>query len=426
MANLSCSISAQGFSDAENGFKNTFKLIVNFFDSHNSYQRISSYVGLNGSSFPDSVGIWSFGVWRMVSASAPFDIFIGVVTASGTHNSTNGQFLINSTQGFGIMTAWHSSSVAWNGTTNNDGNDSFYSPWKSGSVILPTNNSIQRSSGSSEKDDAPNKNRCTTIFGTDVAIAQPSLRFIADDDNFYIGETEDSGIAKKFVSFQKYEPAQTSFDLPYFMASSQMGQVVPYSVLDTMLFGHNGESGGLLVKKNTNADLSASYDFSTVSPTYIANAITLSSASNFTFRGPNRTQTEWPYLIFKGAGYVQYVGYSTFMRVCPGLQPGSIFGTTGSQRIIHGATNDGFVSASFPWISAAGTYNTVHTSASYFRTGSYFAAHHLSASDLFPSSSTSGRRILYRYFSAGNYFYTNSPTGLETSLTVILENDQST
>ena len=430
MPNLKCQISSQAAAaGGDSAFVDSFNSIASFFDSHTSYQRIASYVGQNGTTFPTQVGIWAFGVWRMVSASCIIDVFLGTVTASATYAATNGKFLVSKGgNGIGIMVAYHTSSAAWNGTTNNNGADSFTHPWKTGSVILPSNNSLQRVSGSIAFYDAPDKNRCLPLFGDANYYFYPQSKLIADENNFYISQEGTTGLVTKYMVFQKYEPSQDDYDLPYCMFSSNVvnSLIVPPPIFDNTPLGRYAAGGGCMIKKPSGTYLSASYDVVAFTPRHAIFLSALGSGSDFRFKGPDRKVLEWPYLVYKDGGSRQYLGYTTFMRCCPGYPAGAIFGASGSQRIIHGDSGINYPSASFPWIDTAGL-GPVYSSGSYFKTGSYFGASHLSTSNLFPSISvTSSQRVLYRYYSAGSNFYTNNPTGAESNLTVIVDDDQST
>jgi hypothetical protein len=128
-----CTISAVSIESVNGNLKDCFAGIADYFDNRGGFQRISSNYG-GGTAFgynssQNKVGNEAWGVWRAVSASITYDIAVAVATSDFTSNWISSP---TGTGNVGIILAWHSSSAAWNGTTNNNGSDTFSTPWKSG------------------------------------------------------------------------------------------------------------------------------------------------------------------------------------------------------------------------------------------------------------------------------------------------------
>lgn len=127
--------------------RNIHAEMVQLLDSAPGWQRIASYygsagTGLDATGGANPSGEEAFVVYRNVSGSQPYDV---AIKWSWSNFYAAGAFEAGiSNWGVGITVAFHSSSQAWNGTTANNGTDSFPSgqPWKSGSVIFPRQNAF--------------------------------------------------------------------------------------------------------------------------------------------------------------------------------------------------------------------------------------------------------------------------------------------
>lgn len=125
--------------------RNIHAEIVQAFDAAPGWQRLASNYGSGGTGLEASgqaspSGEEAWAVWRNVSGSQAYDI---AVKWSWNNYYSAGEFEGGAANyGVGLTLAFHSSSQAWNGTTNDDGSDSFPSgqPWKSGSLIFPRQN----------------------------------------------------------------------------------------------------------------------------------------------------------------------------------------------------------------------------------------------------------------------------------------------
>lgn len=115
--------------------------LINFFETHPAYSRIAWNTGsvgggLKSNGFSDSIKDQAWFVYRNNSCSITYDIAIkvGTVYPASSWESYNNA-------GLSIVAAWHSSSQAWAGTTNNNGTDQFTTtPWKSGSITTLRSN----------------------------------------------------------------------------------------------------------------------------------------------------------------------------------------------------------------------------------------------------------------------------------------------
>ena len=167
-------------------YQDCFAMMAKTLDSHPGCQRIASYYGLTGSGFGGTqtatcVKNTAWGVWRFNSSSTGtiFDLAVTLQYGPTNFNSavsgtwTNGGAALT---GISFAMAWHSSSAAWNGTTNNNGADKFTAsttqPWKTGSFVFPANNSS-----------LTNKNSATIDLFS--AISNNQIFFSVDNDGIY-------------------------------------------------------------------------------------------------------------------------------------------------------------------------------------------------------------------------------------------------
>lgn len=128
-----CTTSAVSIDGINGNLKDCFAGIADYFDNRGGYQRVASNYGgglaFGYNSSQTKVGNEAWGVWRAISASITYDIAVAVATSDFTSNWISSP---TGTGNVGIIIAWHSSSAAWNGTTNNNGLDTFTTPWKTG------------------------------------------------------------------------------------------------------------------------------------------------------------------------------------------------------------------------------------------------------------------------------------------------------
>ena len=132
--------------------KHVFSAIVGYFDTHPGFSRVASYYGQRApgsgeigkgfgpmtdfSSNPHN-GCWA--IWRATASSVQYDIALIAADGADITAYASGAWEpegpLFSFTGIHFAGAYFSGSGgAWNGTTNNDGADSFTTPWKSGSI----------------------------------------------------------------------------------------------------------------------------------------------------------------------------------------------------------------------------------------------------------------------------------------------------
>lgn len=203
----------------DDGAREIFATIVQYFNEHPNFQRIASKYGTNGTGlgsallFSGSSGEQAFAVFRTLSSSVTYDVS---VCWSWTTNYTVGTWTGTQTYGAGLMLAFHSSSAAWSGSVNNNGNDAFFTsskPWKAGSIVFPRGNSTGGTW-------ATNMN--APLKMGDLTVNQLwQLTVLGDDETTYMfAQSADAsliGDARHFWAFGKYAPLTSSYNLPLFM-----------------------------------------------------------------------------------------------------------------------------------------------------------------------------------------------------------------
>lgn len=212
--------------------RNIHAEMVKVLDSAPGWQRIASNYGTGGTGLdatgqanPSGEEAWA--VWRNVSGSTAHDV---AIKWSWTNFYTAGQFEGGASNwGVGLSVAFHSSSQAWNGSTNNNGSDTFPSgqPWKSGSLVFPRQNAsggVHQTEGDREY---------MGLFS--LSLAQGNMISVVDNDNIFFAYNDtnvsnSAGTHETVFYFGKYTPESGSnvlFPYIYFCeeASSSPGNI---------------------------------------------------------------------------------------------------------------------------------------------------------------------------------------------------------
>lgn len=197
-----------------------FATYAQYFDTHPGFSRIACKYGTDGGGrrgplfFSGSTGEQAFAIYRTVSSSIPYDISI---CWSYNTNYTANTWTGAATYGFGIMMAYHSSSAAWSGSINDNGNDAFFTnsrPWKTGSIVLPRGNSTGGTW-------ATNMNAPFKPIGSLNPDQLWQLTIIGDNETTYaFMQTADEAIigdSKIFTMFGTYTPLTSAYTLPLVM-----------------------------------------------------------------------------------------------------------------------------------------------------------------------------------------------------------------
>lgn len=197
-------------ADNTDNNRNLFAAIAEYFDTHPNFTRIASDFD-GGPGFGVTNGVSesnenAWGVWRAQSASIAYD----VACKWSYSQFWDDDWQVASDFGVGIVVAFHSSSEAWNGTTNNDGTDSFStSPWKSGSMACPRVNGP----GGSE-----HSNRRAMMSLNQGTSAPQRMHIAGDDDTTIIALDQDNdGDIERLMVLGTYTPVTAAFDVPLMM-----------------------------------------------------------------------------------------------------------------------------------------------------------------------------------------------------------------
>lgn len=422
-----------------------FYKIALFFDAHPGYTRIASYAGAgaNPTLFPNSTASGRWGVWKQTgSGSNNWNIFIAISDSTDAITDQSGSYyqkqFNNNPYGVGWFAAcaWHSSSVAWNGTTANTGTDNFsYATggrmWKDNSIVLPCDNSEFYSDWVSGT--YPNR-------AANMGVPSPNLWIGADFDSFFIASAENNAQVNSAGGFlfQKYVPITSSFTLPYSFQSFFQGEPVASTYSNQGIFSPGYCYGGITVAKrqeslyNSNSDfakyLTGSYGLTITVPTILETPQTAAPAywtamrNTGPFSSSLATVLMYPYLYSIGEPFGAYVGYSEFTYATPGFNSGDTIGS--ARRIAFGSQNGQFCSSSFPWSSSfpTPTGRTAYNNLPYPRTASVGTVP-VAYSNLYDEEI----RVLptpqkqYRWFILGAYNYGETPPPGATDITLIFD-----
>lgn len=266
--------------------RNIHAEMVKVFDAAPGWERIASNYGSGGTGLEatgqaNPSGEQAWAVWRNVSGSVAHDV---AIKWSWSSFYSAGEFEGGSSNwGVGLTVAFHSSSQAWNGTTSNNGTDTFPSgqPWKSGSLIFPRQNAsggIHQTEGDREY---------MGLFS--LSLAQGNMISAVDNDNIFFAYNDtnvsnSAGSHETIFYFGRYIPesgSNVTFPYIYFCeeASADPGNMfVPlYSYGD--LVEANDRNHGLSFSSSSIPDVTnyiLSYDLTTTSN---SGTLSLSSGS---------------------------------------------------------------------------------------------------------------------------------------------------
>lgn len=213
-----------------------FWALNDYMASHPGFQRIAFYTGSianggPGKPYENGVDNKAFSVWRALSssiitsasnptASPRFDFCMNVTYDTFTNSDP-----LNTTSqlnyGISVAMAHHSSSVAWSGSINNNGNDTFNSTganglWYAGSNVFPRSNGVGG-------DNVTTKNAFCNITSTN-SLNDPLVICTGDNDTLVFTVYPDGADSGNYLTFGNmvvfggYERASTNYNLPLMMA----------------------------------------------------------------------------------------------------------------------------------------------------------------------------------------------------------------
>lgn len=222
--------------------RNIHAEMVKVLDAAPGWQRIASNYGSGGTGLEatgqaNPSGEQAWAVWRNVSGTVAHDV---AIKWSWSSFYSAGEFEGGSSNwGVGLTVAFHSSSQAWNGTTNNNGSDTFSSgqPWKSGSLIFPRQNAsggVHQTEGDREY---------MGLFS--LSLGQGNMISVVDNDNIFFAYNDDnlsqsSGNHETIFYFGRYiAESESEVTFPYVYYANQVGNT-QFQTLTT--FGGTAES----------------------------------------------------------------------------------------------------------------------------------------------------------------------------------------
>jgi len=427
---LSAIVTGSGIAASQN----VFYWMRKAFDAHPGFTRIASYYGQGGSGLGPNDGSddgpsgdCRWAVYRRTTGY-PLDVMIaqnnGESAGGNTNTDPSGSYTIGGASvGVGFAAAWHPSGEPWNGTTANNGQDSFTTPWKGGSAVLPRTNSWWWYASASLNDLAP-------LCNQPYLASSASFHFLGDDNNFILlgdGGTiltpsPNDGIFRFLGGVFYINPASASFDLTYLMMSEGMnfwsgvGTTPGRGIRKDM--ENDPVGGGVWISQpGGNQPFTGSFGFG------LDWDLGVTDAQQELFHQVSSVGTgsyilESPILVFATYPANCYIGHIDFIRmVNPTLQCYDVI-ANGSRMIIGWGSNTGFTttitSASLPWSASYGMPSSVsgtfYTSGTAYLSGSepWFTAN--SQSFLFDRYIyNSSSFTVYRYWDGNNYNYTTTP-----------------
>jgi hypothetical protein len=380
-----------------------FFWIADFLDKHPAYSRVASYYN-GGTNWLDS-GEKTFGVWRNNSSSyGKWDIFVDWSYNTTTDTGTPTWLVGAVNYGVGIGIAWHSSSIAWQGTTNNNGADTFGTflshPWKSGSIIFPAANGKFGANSA-------NSNLMTN-FRYNAGTGTSRIHCVGDNDNlvFLFSENND-GVFNNSFYFLDYIPVTSSYNLPYMMYCYNADISTVFFTRATLF---DEKQSGLSLFSTSSQNKNTCY-----LPIFEYNNLGTDPLMPVNFE--TGKIYEYPFLIAQGNATKQYVGYPTFVRaVSKRLTSRDRIGSA-TRMVVGNGFPDSSVSASIPWDGATNPGGgTSQTGTNEFVTSSNFGMFFSQSSTPLAQTivstitttvtvSVSSSTDLWRYFSGGSYLF---------------------
>jgi len=210
---------------------NIFATVVRTLETHPDWQRIAWYKGYNGTGLtgrylePGSSGPGAFAVYRAINTSnnKPFDFVISWSDNFALNPQPNGRWTNYGESGVGFAMAYHTSSVAWGGTTFNDGTDSFDTssinePWKANSFVFPRDNGV-------DGGNQITRNTITnTFYITPVSFSPGAIYTIIGtitNNSIMIAQSGNGrATVNNFFYAGNYQPITSSIVAPFLMMSS--------------------------------------------------------------------------------------------------------------------------------------------------------------------------------------------------------------
>lgn len=231
--------------------RDLFTHMLNYFEDHPNFSRVASYYGVNGTGFgfsnaSDESGENAWAIYRSSNSSPNFDVAIRWSWSSFSTPNVSGSWQAGASNfGPSLAVAAHSSSAAWAGTANDNGQDSFANsnPWKSGSLVWPRQNMV----GGSEE----TEQRYTGIIDTSLGSGTGRLHIAGDDTGFVVAwDDTDNGSFDSLIVFERYISFVSGANTPFFFYSAESS--------NNMI--QNTSLGGLVDNNNLNGSISVSID----------------------------------------------------------------------------------------------------------------------------------------------------------------------
>lgn len=361
-------------SGSPDRLRDMFTHIFTFFEDHPSFTRIASYYGENGTGFgfsnaSDESGENAWVIWRNTGGAQPYDMAWRWSFNSFSTSGVSGSWSVGSSNwGVAVAVAFHSSSASFAGTTNNNGQDSFNNsnPWKSGSLVFPT----QNMAGGSEQ----TEQRYAALVDNSPGSGTGEISIVGDDDGWVIvwDQESDNDIDSHAV-FERYVPFVSGTSHPYFMSCDDASDAMLQNTAIGSYSDTNGPNGGVSVGlENTNEDHTKNGGV----------FIGVSSYANM-YKPPIPLSNsigeiyEWPYIIGvidNKFGDRAPVGYLNLVRTTYPVLTSSDLINSGAEdlRIVQRTASTGHPSMTIPWTGSveppAGTF---YPGTAVFMTGAF-------------------------------------------------------
>lgn len=394
-------------SSGQAAHRDGFAEIARFFDNHGGYSRIASS-GSFGATGETSASIeQSFGVWRAVSASLPFDVIL-----KWSYNDIwNFWDSAANSFGIGMLVGIHASGEAWAGTTTNTNDTKPASPFVGNSIVYS-----RRSQAGGTLLATGSKNGFLPINGS-VMDQNTRIVMSGDNDSFTLAfDSLNNNSFNSLTHWGPYIPSNSEYTLPriFFCYSTPT------------FFTKNTVYGG---RSKAASEACLTYMWLTGSVSTSLPAVEAFKTDYYTYQSPVPVTSsflpdmqEYPILLTANETGGEYVGYLDTIRVTySSLANGSQL-NSGSRLVISQSTAASNPTITIPWNNTAFPSGTFYSGSCVFMTGSNafgtfggtgIAVDRLGTTDaIITVVTTSAATVLYRGFLGGNYVYSEgSPPG---------------
>lgn len=318
--------------------------------------------GLSGSDTAVGDGAWA--VYRNTGGEEPYDLFIGFSVSTDPSTSPSGSWHCGyyGGGGIGMMWAWDESGAPWQGTTFNDGTDTFSTPWLSSALLMPAANQKDSPAGGTYTLNVTgSRNMAAALTPASWgAVAQSFLVCVGDNDGFNIFWDQADEQYNNGIILERYTPYQEDYDLPYVMLGRQNVFNNNKVMRDYYQYAFNHSVGITLQKPIAGrVGLSGTYCPKQEYPRFLSHGGGAGAANQhfgyfYTSSSTNKpVVSEFPVHLGAGPPASRYAGFLNLFRVVAWTMPSNAkYGNQTRYALgFEGGTASTWASGSIPWNS---------------------------------------------------------------------------